>query len=82
MTEWHRQASRVYGKGQSYNCHNNVTAETLQNTLNNYETRIGELQSQIQTNTNLNKIRQQLIALQMDITQIQNDLDKIKELVK
>ena len=82
MTEWKRQQSRVYGNGQSYNCTNVVNAKTLENTLNNYETRIGELQVQIQTNTNLNKIRQQLIALQMDITQIQNDLDKIKELVK
>ena len=82
MKQWKIQGSRVYGNGQSYNCTNNVTATQLHNTLRNYQTQITELQSQIQTNTNLTKIRQQLIALQMDITAIQNDLDKIKEMVK
>ena len=80
--KWSRQASRVYGKGQSYNLHNNITAETLQNTLNNYENKINELQKEIQTNNNLNKIKQQIVALQMDIHNVQADLDKIKELLK
>ena len=82
MNKWHRQASRVYGKGQSYNLHNQITATTLQNTLNNYETKINELQKEITTNNNLNKIKQQVIALQMDIHNVQADLDKIKELLK
>lgn len=81
-TKWKRQASRVYGNGQSYNLHNNVTAETLQNTLNNYQNEITRLTLEKRTETNLVKIRQQLIALQMDVTQIQNDLDKIKELIQ
>ena len=67
---------------RSYNMTSKIDAETLCNTLTNYESRITDLQAQIQTNTTLTKIRQQLIALQMDITQIQNDLDKIKEMVK
>jgi hypothetical protein len=82
MNEWKIQGSRVYGNGQSYNCTNKVTAQQLHNTLTNYQTRITEQDSEIQTTTNLHKIRQQLIALQMDITQIQNDLDKIKELIQ
>ena len=82
MTTWKRKQTRVYGDGKSYNCLNIVTAKELQCILNNYETKITEQQAEIQTNTNLTKIRQQLIALQMDITQIQNDLDKIKELIQ
>ena len=82
MTEWKLTGTRVHGDGKSYNCLNKVTAKELQCILNNYETKITEQQAEIQTNTNLTKIRQQLIALQMDITQIQNDLDKIKELLK
>ena len=82
MTEWKRQQSRVYGQGQSYNCTNIVNAETLQNTLNGYETKIHELQKEITTNNNLDKIHQQVIALQMDIHNVQADLDKIKELLE
>ena len=37
MTEWHRQQSRVYGGGQSYNCTNIATAKTLHETLTTYE---------------------------------------------
>ena len=82
MTTWQRKQTRVYGDGKSYNCLNIVTAKELQCILNGYETRITEQQAEIQTNSNLHKIRQQLIALQMDITQIQNDLNKIKELIQ
>lgn len=67
---------------RSYNMTSKVDAELLHQTLTQYETKITEQQAEIQTNTNLHKIRQQLIALQMDITQIQNDLDKIKELIQ
>ena len=82
MTQWKITGTRVHGDGKSYNCINKVTAKELHCILNGYETRITEQQAEIQTNTNLTKIRQQLIALQMDITQIQNDLNKIKELIQ
>lgn len=67
---------------RSYNMTSRIDAETLYNTLNQYETQIHELQNEIQTTENLQKIRQQVIALQMDIKQCQHDLDKIKELLE
>ena len=84
MTEWGIQGARVYSKGagKSYNCPNKITAQDLYHTLTTYETRIHELQKQIQTTNNYEKIHQQVIALQMDIKQCQNDLDKIKELLE
>lgn len=82
MTEWKRTKSRVHGNGQSYNCTNIVNAETLQNTLNSYENIIKELQDQIQTTKNYKELKKQLTALQMDLKVVQNDLDKIKELIK
>ena len=39
-------------------------------------------ETQIQTENNLDKLRQQVIALQMDIKNCQSDLDKIKELLE
>ena len=50
--------------------------------LNNYETTITNLKKTIQTETNLDKLHQQVIALQMDLKVVQEDLDKIKELLK
>ena len=84
MTEWLIQSSRVYtnGEGKSYNLTNRVTANDLHHTLTNYEKEIEQLQKQIQTDTNLDKIKQQIIALQMDIHNVQADLDKIKELIQ
>ena len=67
---------------RSYNLTSRIDAETLCNTLTQYENKIETLQTQIQTANNLEKLRQQAIALQMDVTQTQNDLDKIKELIK
>lgn len=67
---------------RSYNLTSRIDAETLCNTLTQYENKIETLQTQIQTENNLEKLRQQAIALQMDVTQTQNDLDKIKELIK
>ena len=84
MTEWNIKGSRVYssGEGKSYNCTNKVTAQSLHTTLTTYETQIHELQKQIQHTHNNDKRHQQVIALQMDIKQCQNDLDKIKELLE
>ena len=77
-----RQNSRVYGNGMSINCTNIVTAENLQNTLNTYENKIYTLKSQLTIDTNYEKLKQQITALQMDLKVVQNDLDKIKELLK
>lgn len=82
MTKWKRTKSRVHGNGQSYNCTNIVNAETLQNTLNNYETKITELKKEIQHDNNYDKLQQQLIILQMDLKVVQNDLNVIKELLE
>ena len=67
---------------RSYNLTSKIDAETLCNTLTQYETEIKTLQTQIQTENNLDKLRQQVIALQMDIKNCQSDLDKIKELLE
>ena len=83
MTEWNIKQTRVYsnGEGKSFNLMNKITAQTLYNTLNEYETKILHLEKQINTTKNYEKIQQQLIALQMDISNAQSDLNKIKELL-
>ena len=84
MTEWNIKQTRVYsnGEGKSFNLNNKITAQTLYNTLNEYETKILHLEKQINTTKNYTKIQQQLIALQMDISNAQSDLNKIKELIE
>ena len=72
----------VKGQGYSYNLNNKHDANKLCEKLNNYETTITNLKKTIQTETNLDKLHQQVIALQMDIKNCQSDLDKIKELLK
>ena len=72
----------VKGQGYSYNLNNKHDATKLCEKLNNYETTITNLKKTIQTETNLDKLHQQVIALQMDIKNCQSDLDKIKELLK
>ena len=81
--KWNITGSRVYsnGEGKSFNLMNKITAQTLYNTLNEYETKILHLEKQINTTKNYEKIQQQLIALQMDISNAQSDLNKIKELL-
>ena len=79
---YNRKGSRVYGQGLSINCTNIVTAETLQNRLNNYENTIQQLQTEIRINTDYDKLRKYLIAIQMDVTTLQADIDKIKEVLK
>ena len=75
MNTWQRQGNRVYGNGQSYNCTNIATAKTLQNTLNNYETKIRQ-------NKNYDEIRQKLIILQMDLKVIQEELNNLKKIIE
>ena len=72
----------VKGQGYSYNLNNKRDANKLCEKLNNYETTITNLKKTIQTETNLEKLHQQLIALQMDLKVVQEDLDKIKELIQ
>lgn len=80
--KWNRKQSRVYGNGLSINCNNIITAETLQNTLNQYETTIHQLKTELTINTNYEKLKTQITALQMDLKVVQDDLDKIKELLQ
>ena len=84
MTKWNIKQTRVYsnGEGKSFNLMNKITAQTLYNTLNEYETKILHLEKQINTTKNYEKIQQQLIALQMDISNAQSDLNKIKEIIQ
>ena len=84
MTEWGIQGARVYSKGagKSYNCPNKITAQDLYHTLTTYENTITELQKQIQHNHNYKELQKQVIALQMDISNCQSDLNKIKELLE
>ena len=79
MNEWKIQGSRVYGQGQSYNLHNQITATTLQNTLNNYETKINELQTQINTQNNHKQIQAYLVKITMDLSILKHDIDTLKE---
>ena len=79
MTEWKIQGSRVYGQGKSYNCINKITANDLYNTLTNYE---NTLQTNHSTDKKLDKIEQHIIALQMDLSNVQDTVNKIKEALK
>lgn len=67
---------------RSYNLTSKIDAETLCQTLTQYETKIKTLQKTIQTETNIDKLQKQVIALQMDLKVVQEDLNIIKELLK
>jgi hypothetical protein len=84
MTEWGIQGARVYskGEGKSYNCPNKITAQDLYHTLTTYENTITTLQKQIKHSNNYKELQKQVIALQMDISNCQSDLNKIKELLE
>ena len=73
------QGSRVYGNGQSYNCTNKITAETLQNTLNN-------LTEYRNTSTNidskLDEISKQVIQLKLSINILSEEIEHLKEVMK
>ena len=73
------QGSRVYGKGASYNCTNIVTAKDLCNTLNGYEHNINLEKNITQQYGKLNK---QIIALQMDLSNIQDTVNQLKETIQ
>jgi septal ring factor EnvC (AmiA/AmiB activator) len=60
----------------TYNINNRKTAEQLNQTLTNYE--IISKQSQA-TEKTLDRVTKQVIQLQMTLTIMQNDLDKIKK---
>lgn len=77
--KWQIQASRVYGEGMSINCTNQVTAEKLHSTLNNYEIRISDLESQINTTRNIDDIQKQLKAVLMDLEVLKHDITLLKD---
>ena len=79
MTEWKIQGSRVYGQGKSYNCTNKITATELYNTLTQYEQTI---QTNNTTENKLDNIEKHIIALQMDLSNVQDTVNKIKEALK
>ena len=81
MTEWQIQGSRVYskGEGKSYNCTNKITATELYNTLTQYEQTI---QTNTTTENKLDNIEKHIIALQMDLSNVQDTVNKIKEALK
>ena len=60
----------------TYQFNNKKTAEQLNNALNNYE--IISKQSQA-TEETLDRVTKEVIQLQMTLTIMQNDLDKIKK---
>ena len=74
--KWHLQGSRVFGRGTSFNCTNKVTAEQLYNTLNTYEQSITLTKN---TEQKLDQIQKGIIHLQMSLTIVQEDLNRIKE---
>ena len=73
------EGSRVYGNGKSYNCTNIITAKELCCTLNQYEKDIQLTQN---TTEQYDKLNQQIIALQMDVSNVQDTLNKIKETIQ
>ena len=64
---------------RSYNLTNKFDAIKLHETLTNYEK---EIQSLKNKKTDDEKIKQYLIALQMDISNIQAEIKKIRELME
>ena len=77
--KWSIQGSRVYGNGRSFNCTNNITATQLQNILNQYEK---DLQLQKDIGKQFDNITRQIIALQMDLSNVQDTVNKIKEAIE
>ena len=76
---YNREGSRVYGNGASYNCTNNVTATELCNTLNKLSDTI-ELYNN--TTTQLEKISKQCIQIQMSVKILEDEVNKLSEMVK
>ena len=68
------QGSRVYGNGNSYNCTNRVTAESLLNTLNTYE-KTSILNKNIEKQ--YDKITKQIIQMNMTLQILNNEIKQI-----
>ena len=64
--------TRVKGNGYSYNLNTKIDAIKLADTLNNYETKIEQLQKII-------NIEKQLKIITMDLSIIKHDLDTVKQ---
>lgn len=64
---------------RSYNLTSKIDAIKLHETLTNYEK---EIQSLKNKKTDDEKIKQYLIALQMDVSNIQAEIKKIRELME
>lgn len=78
MIEWKIQGSRVYGNGNSYNCTNKATAESLLNTLNTYE-KTSRLNKNI--DKQFDKITRQLIQTNHSLNILKDDMERLtKEL--
>lgn len=78
MTKWSIKGSRVYGNGQSYNCINKATAESLLNTLNTYE-KTSRLNKNI--DKQFDKITRQLIQTNHSLNILKDDMERLtKEL--
>lgn len=79
MNEWKIQGSRVYGNGQSYNCHNRVTAIQLQNTLNNYEK---NYQTYRNIETQYDNITKQIIQLKLTVNILSDEINHLQEVIQ
>ena len=75
-TTWKIQGSRVYGGGRSFNCTNKITAEQLYSTLTEYEKAISLYEN---TETKLDNITKGIIAIQMDLSNVQDTVNNIKQ---
>ena len=76
MSEYKIQGSRVYGNGHSYNCTNKVTALELCNLLNTYEKTATEYK---EIDSKLDKVQRTIISLQMSVSIISDELQKLHE---
>ena len=73
------EGSRVYGDGYSYNLTSRIDAEKLCNTLNTYEQ---NLQLEQNITEQYTKLTKQIIALQMDLSNVQDTVNKLKEVIQ
>ena len=73
------QGSRVYGQGYSYNLTNKIDAERLCGTLNQYEQNL-HLEQNI--SKQYDKLTQQIIALQTNLSNVQDTVNQLKETIQ
>ena len=69
----------VKGKNKSFTLNNKHDAKTLCNTLNGYEK---DLQLTQNISKQYDKINKQIIALQMDLSNIQDTVNQLKETIQ